>query len=77
MRMIAAQPASLAAVAEQARTGLDMDRGQHPALARAAAVYGYTIALPLTAACYATAWIVQRPARLALTLAVLFVVWLT
>jgi cobalamin synthase len=77
MRVIAAQPASLATLAEAAHGGLDMDRGQHPRLARAAAVYGYTVAVPLSVACYAAAWIVQRPARLALALAVLLVVWLS
>jgi hypothetical protein len=77
MRMIATQPASLAAVAEQARTGLDMDRGQHPALARTAQVYGYLVALPLITACYGAAWIAGRPARLAVALALVLIVWLT
>jgi hypothetical protein len=77
MAVVTAQPASLAAVAQQARTGLDIDRGQHPALARAAQVYGYAVAVPVTAACYAAAWIAQRPARLVLALAVVLIVWLT
>lgn len=73
-----ATPPSLAALAAYTAAGDWVPGEQHPVLEFFGKVYGYALALPVTAAAYAALWLLARPLRLgiALTLGVtLRIVW--
>ncbi len=71
-----AQPPSLEALVEYTRAG-GWVPGEHPEWVEAPGkVYGYLVALPVTAVLYALALIVQRPSRLVLAVLVAGLLWL-
>lgn len=51
--------------------------GDVPVFGALGRIYGYFIALPVSAVLYALAWLVQRPGRALLTAVVVAIVWFT
>jgi hypothetical protein len=72
----ATSPASLADLRAYIHSA-DWVPGDELLLEVAGRAYGYLVAIPLSAALYAVAWVIQRPGRFALACAVALVVWLT
>jgi CHASE2 domain-containing sensor protein len=50
---------------------------EHPLLVAAGRAYGYVVAVPGSLVLYGMAWLIQRPARLALAIALALIVPLT
>lgn len=62
-----AQPPSLAAINDYTRRGGWMPGEQWWPLEAAGMVYGWAVALPASLALYLSAWLLQRPSRVAVT----------
>lgn len=66
--LLETRPASVAEVVAYTRDGEWVPGEMHPALETAGRIYGYGVAVPVTCAAYALAWLVQRPTRLLIAL---------
>lgn len=73
----ATAPPPLADLAAYTRAGDWVPGEQHRLLEAAGKAYGYLIAIPISAALYVVALLIQRPTRAGLAVLVLTVVWLT
>lgn len=69
-------PPSVADLAAYTRSGHWVPGERAPVLEAIGKAYGYLVAIPVSAALYALAWVLQRPARLLLAVLLLFVLWL-
>lgn len=70
-----ARPVSLADVVAYTQEGGWVPGDQPEALEIAGRIYGYLVAVPVTAAAYALAWLVQHPLRLVIALVIGVVLW--
>lgn len=61
--LVHAQPESLAALAKRIRSGDYVAGDKHPGWERVGKAWGQIVAIPVTAACYGLAWLVQQPGR--------------
>jgi hypothetical protein len=69
-------PASIAALRGYVHSAAWVP-GDVPVLELLGRIYGYTVALPVSAVLYALAWLLQRPGRAVLTAIVVVIVWFT
>ena len=70
-------PASIKSLVEYTKAGDWVPGEQAEILEFFGKAYGYLIAVPVSAALYAIAWLLQRPGRFLLTCVVLTIVFLT
>ncbi|MFC5992920.1 hypothetical protein ACFQE5_01695 [Pseudonocardia hispaniensis] len=70
-------PPSLAALASYTAAGEWVPGEQAPVLEFMGKVYGYGVAIPVSIALYAVAWVLQRPSRLLLFAVLALVLWAT
>ena len=69
-------PASIADLVAYTAAGDWVPGEQAPVLEFLGKAYGYLVAVPVSVALYAVAWLLQRPGRFALACLVALVVWL-
>lgn len=70
-------PAAIAELVAYTRSGAWVPGEQAPVLEAAGRAYGWVIAVPVSVALYAVAWVIQRPARCALAAAMSGFLWIS
>lgn len=70
-------PPALAEIVAYTKSGAWVPGERAPWLEFLGKTYGWALAVPISVALYVVAWLLQRPARVAITAVVLGIVWLT
>lgn len=70
-------PASMEALVAHTRRGDWVPGERHRALEATGHVYGWLVAIPVSAVLYGAAWVLQRPTRVLIVAVLCAVAWMT